>query len=124
MEPFSANSWKSRGSSVVFDKQLIGPLVNAGALVPLRVALSWIGSWPAVPPVPGHTVLIGGPDTVLEVLPAKDAEEFVQKNIRLLIREFQDRWNECGLVFGFAVPKERFRESIQEEVFFVNRNGG
>lgn len=123
MREYSSAFWTTRGSSVVFDKQLLGPLLNANTLVPLRVALSWLSTWPANPPGGNQTILVGGLDTVLEVLSAADAEAFVQKNIRVLIRRFQEQWNECGIVFGFAVPKERFKESIQEEVFFVNRSG-
>lgn len=115
--------WLTRGSSVIFDKVMLGPLLSAGALISLREALSWLRSWPSAPPHGGKTVLVGGLDTVLEVLPVQDAEDFVRRNIRPLIAEFQNHWTECGLVFGLNTPAQRIREDpVSEMVYFETRN--
>ncbi|MBE7508220.1 MAG: hypothetical protein HS101_18310 [Planctomycetia bacterium] len=125
MEEFvDSKMWLTRGSSVIFDKIMLGPLLNDGALISLRQALSWLSSWPSAPPTSGRTVLLGGLDTVLEVLPTRDAEDFVRRQIRPLIAEFQNRWTECGLVFGMNTPAPRIVEDpVTEMVHFENRDG-
>ena len=116
--------WLTRGSSVIFDKVMLGPLLSAGALLSLREALSWLSAWPAEPPAGSRTVLVGGLDTVLEVLSPDDAADFVRQCIRPLISEFQNNWTECGLVFGLNTPAQRIEEHpVTEMVYFVNRDG-
>lgn len=116
--------WLTRGSSVIFDKVMLGPLLSDGALISLREALSWLTAWPTQSPTSGRTVLVGGLDTVLEVLSPDDAAEFVRRRIRPLIAEFQSNWTECGLVFGLNTPAQRIEEhAVTEMVYFVNRDG-
>ena len=90
----NSKMWLRRGTSVVFDKAMLGPLLQENALVPLREALAWIDCWPVRLPVGGRTILVGGLDTILEVLPQSEAEQFARTRIRRLIAEFQDRWTE------------------------------
>jgi hypothetical protein len=116
--------WLTRGSSVIFDKVMLGPLLSAGALLSLREALSWLSAWPTEPPSGSRTVLVGGLDTVLEVLSPTDASDFVRRHVRPLIAEFQNNWSECGLVFGLNTPAQRIEEHpVTEMVYFVNRDG-
>ena len=69
-------------------------------------------------------MLVGGLDTVLEILSPDDAAEFVRRPIRPLIAEFQNNWTECGLVFGLNTPAQRIEEHpVTEMVYFVNRDG-
>ncbi len=131
MEDFiDSNMWKNRGSSVIFDKIMLGPLLNQGALVSLRTALGWLSRWPvdlasANPhAAPGcRTVLIAGLDTVLEVVPPDQAVALVREDVRRIVREFQDRWPEYGLVFGLNTPGARMWEDpASEQVYFVTRD--
>lgn len=46
----SSSSWLRRGSSTVFDRHTLGPLIGSGALVSLREALRWMKGWPSDPP--------------------------------------------------------------------------
>jgi hypothetical protein len=114
--------WRTRGSSVVFDKVMLGSLLNEGSLVSLRQALRWLDVWPSMPPVFGQSVLVAGLDAVLEVLPREEAEGFARQRIRKLIAEFQDRWTEFSLVFGLNTPAQRIWEDpVTEHVFFITR---
>lgn len=115
--------WLTRGSSVIFDKVMLGPLLTEGALIPLRQAIGWLSAWPSATPTGGRTVLVGGLETVLEVLPVRGAEDLVRRYIRPLIAEFQNRWTECGLVFGLNTePRRLIEDPVSEMVNFKRRD--
>ena len=78
MLEMSSTSWLRRGSSVVFDKQSLGPLIAGGSMVSLRQALSWLSDWPSGPPSGADSVLVCGLETCIEVLSREDAERFLQ----------------------------------------------
>jgi len=130
MKIMSATTWKTRGSSIVFDKEMLGPLLDEGCLVSLREVLSWLrpGAWPSIMPIGTRgkaveTVLVGGMDTLMEVETVEDAERFVQLRVRHLISEFQRHWGqEHGLVFGFASKPQQFVVSVREEVRYIRRD--
>lgn len=124
MLDMSSSAWLRRGSSIVFDKNTLGPLIASGALVSLRRAFGWIRAWPADPPVSGQTVLIGGIETLLEVLDPAKVQGFLKNRINPFIQEFQARWDQQGLVFGFGTHERSFRVTAsEEEVLFVRRDG-
>jgi hypothetical protein len=55
-----SSGWQRRGSSVIFYKAMLGPLIVGGHLVSLREALGWLNRWPSDPPGGGTTLLVGG----------------------------------------------------------------
>ena len=118
MEPMTHDSWKRRGSSVVFHPQLLGPLIDDGCLVSLRTALGWLKAWPAEPPGNGDTVLVGGLEAALEVMNKTEADAFLRGRMKALIQEFQSIWDQRGLVFGFGCPAKRFKVDPFENVLF------
>jgi len=120
----SSSAWLRRGSSIVFDRYTLGPLISGGALVSLREALGWMMSWPAEPPGGRQTVLIGGIETYLDVLESSEAHEFLKNRVKPFIQEFQARWDQRGLVFGFGTQESSFEVTASdEEVLFVRRDG-
>jgi len=124
MREMSSSAWQRRGSSVVYNRHMLGPLIAAGCLVSLREALGWLWAWPDEPLGNRDTVLVGGLETCLEVLSPSEAEDFLQRRVKALILEFQSRWDQRGLVFGFGCPSQRFRINAQEEVLFSHPQGG
>lgn len=124
MHDMSSSAWQRRGSSVVYSRHMLGPLIAAGCLVSLREALGWLRQWPDAPPGNGHTVLVGGLETCLEVLSTGEAEDFLRRRVKPFILEFQSRWDQRGLVFGFGCPSQRFRVDAQENVLFSHPQGG
>ncbi len=123
MDTLSNNVWQRRGSCVVFDKTSLGPFISAGAAISLRQALSWSQGLPANPPVPGRTILVSGLETIIETMEPQEAEEFLRGRIRPLLKAIQEKWTECGLVFGFASHPRAFEEtSLEEEVLFRRRD--
>lgn len=119
MREMSSTGWLRRGSSIVFDKEALGPLINEGALISIREALGWMNAWPATFPGSSRTVLVGGLETLLEVLTGEEAEQFLRERVKPLILEFQAKWDSCGLVFGFGTHERAFEiTSSDEEVIF------
>src|SRR5690349_5161556 len=102
MRDMSASAWLRRGSSIVFDRFSLGPLIGQGALVSLREALRWTNAWPSQPPGSGQTVLVCGIETFLDVMEPAEVQKFLKKQVKPFVQEFQARWDQRGLVFGFG----------------------
>ena len=123
MREMSSSAWQRRGSSIVFHRNLLVPLIEAGAMVSLWEALSWVKNWPPDPPNGGNTVLIAGLETCLEVMVPLEAESFLRHTIRPLLLEYRSRWDQCGLIFGFGCSEKRFCVDPQENILFVSLDG-
>jgi hypothetical protein len=123
MESISNHVWQRRGSCVIFDQKSLGSFISAGAVVSLRQALAWFKGLPDQPPVPGPTILISGLETVIETMAPQEAEDFLACRIRPLLIHLQNRWTDCGVVFGFASHPKTFEETaLKEEVLFRRRD--
>jgi hypothetical protein len=124
MRDMSSSAWLRRGSSIVFDRLTLGLLIAGGALVSMREALRWMNAWPADPPGKGQTVLVCGIETLLEVIEPSEAENFLKSRVKPFVQEFQSRWDQRGLVFGFGTHERSFElTASDEEVLFVRRDG-
>ena len=77
MESISSTVWQRKGSSIIFDQDVLGKFISQGAVISLRIALGWMNKIPAHPPVTGKTIVISGLETIVETLPPEDAEEFL-----------------------------------------------
>lgn len=120
MQEMSSSAWKRRGSSVVFDKQTLGQLIEEQGIVSLREALAWMTLWPASPPNDARTVVVSGLEACLDIGTPKEAEARLQQRIKPFIEEFQRRWDQCGLVFGVGVSGNSFTVmSADEEIEFT-----
>lgn len=117
MNRLTFDAWRRQGSSVLFDAELLSPHLHQGHLVSLRQVLCWAEDTGTLPDA-GRTVLVGGLDTVLRVLPPTDAEQFLQRRIQPLIQRFQRQRGDQGLVFGFNAAPQSFRLSPREQVEF------
>lgn len=124
MRDMSSSAWLRRGSSIVFDRPTLGPLIGGGVLVSMREALSWMKAWPVEPPGNGPTVLVCGIETFLEVMGSAEAENFLKSRVKPFVQEFQARWDQRGLVFGFGTHEKSFELTASaEEVQFIRRDG-
>lgn len=123
MDIISNNVWQRRGSCVIFDQKSLGSFISDGAVVSLRQALAWSKELPADPPVPGRTILISGLETIIETMEPQEAEDFLARRIRPLLKHFQNHWTECGVMFGFTSHPKAFEETaLEEEVLFRRRD--
>lgn len=124
MRDMSSSAWLRRGSSIVFDRFTLGPLIGGGALVSMREALGWMNAWPAEPPGKSQTVLVCGVETFIDVMEPAEAEFFLKSRVKPFVQEFQSRWDQRGLVFGFGTHERSFElTASDEEVLFIRRGG-
>lgn len=123
METISNTVWQRKGSCIVFDQKSLGPLIADGSVISLRQMLSWPNILPASPLGDGKTILISGLETIIETMDIQEAEDFLSRRIRPLLIDIQNRWNNCGIVFGFSAHSKAFKEtSLEEEVLFHRRD--
>ena len=120
MDSISSTVWQRKGSSIIFDRAVLGEFISQGAVISLRKALGWMNGIPDHPPVPGRAIVISGLETIMETLPPRSAEEFLTHRIRSLIIELQNRWTDFGILFGFSSHEKAFEETaFEEEVLFL-----
>lgn len=124
MWDMSSSAWLRRGSSIVFDRATLGPLIGGGAIVSIREALGWMNAWPFEPPGKGRTVLVCGIEAFLEVMESVEVENFLKNRVKPFVQEFQAHWDQRGLVFGFGTHEKSFElTASDEEVLFIRRDG-
>ena len=122
MKEMSASVWKNQGSSVIFNRHQLGSFITANCMISLRQSLLWLNHWPDEPSGNGKSVLVAGLETYMESLDKDDAEYLLRHRVKPFILEFQSRWDQCGLIFGFS-QAEKFKVSAnEEEVLFVRRD--
>ena len=119
MRELSNDSWKRRGSSVIFHHPTLNSLIDYQ--ISLRQALSWLTNLPDEPPVKSKTILIIGLETMLEVLEPPEAEDFLLKQIQPLLRHLQSRWDSMGILLGFNSNPQTFKISIHDESLNFHR---
>lgn len=123
MDTISNTVWQRKGSCVIFDQKSLGPFIFEGSVVSLRQVLSWAKGFPAAPPVAGRTLLVSGLETLVETMEPQEAEDFLCRRVRPLLKDLQYRWTDCGVVFGFTSHSKTFEEtSLEEEVLFRRRD--
>jgi len=124
MKTLHNDAWRRQGSSIIFDAEELKKLLNENAMVSLREFLAWDQNIPENAPVQGQTVLVCGLETVMDSLPANEAQEFLSKKIRPLIRKLGNEWTNTGLVFGFSQGAQVFHETngLTEEVVFLRKD--
>jgi hypothetical protein len=122
MNEMSSTRWLYQGSSVVFDKGRLGPLITQDCMISLREALGWLKAWPNEPGGDGKTVLVAGLEVYLDVMDVADAENLLRRRIKPFILEFQSRWDQCGLVFGFSQVEKFKTNTSDDEVLFQRKD--
>jgi len=113
MRELNNDSWKRRGSSIIFHHSAINSFITSQ--VSLRHALSWFTNLPLEPPVNSKTILIMGLETIVEILEPTEAEDFLLKRIQPLLRHLQNRWDSVGIIFGFSSNPKAFDISVHDE---------
>ena len=123
MKILSNTSWKRQGSCILFGLTEIQELLNEKSMVSLKEFLSWRKDVPDDPPIPedADTILVCGLETVMDTLSAEEAQEFLQYQVRPVIKNIQDIWTNTGVAFGFPQGCMSFKEThgSREEVLFL-----
>jgi hypothetical protein len=92
---------------------------------PLHIALEWQRTGlPEEPPSGARTVLVGGLQTVLELMPDHDAAyAWLRSNILPLCRRWSNHWTGLGLVFGMDGPGKLFQLNEADDLVYFGRSG-
>ena len=121
MRELSNESWKYRGSSLVFHHPTLNSCI--ASQVSLRQALSWYTELPDEPPVQSKTILVTGLEAIMETFDPNEAEDFLLKRMQPLLRHLQSRWESMGILLGFNSSPQAFNISIHDESLnFVRRD--
>jgi hypothetical protein len=123
MQEMTAQSWKRRGCSIVWSPELLSGLITDAEATPLRVALEWRQQGlPDSPPGRGKTVLVGGLQTIIEVIVAPDAAyAWLRANILPLCRMWSNHWDGIALVFGMDGPSKLFQLNESDDLVYFGR---
>ena len=123
MQEMTANSWKRRGCSIVWSTELLAAIITDTEATPLRAALHWQHhGLPESPPGAGKTVLVGGLQTVLELMPDVNmAYAWLRTNILPLCRMWSNHWAGVGLVFGMDGPGKLFQLNEPDDLVYFGR---
>lgn len=122
MQEMTSQGWKRRGCSIVWSPELLAPLITGQDAVPLRTVLEW--SRHSIPdPLGGSkTVLVGGLQTVLDVLSDKDAAYgWLRENILPLCRRWCNRFAGVGLVFGMDGPSKVIQLNDADDLVYFGK---
>jgi hypothetical protein len=115
MNRVSSTVWRSRGSSLIVDRDLLAQLAAEAAtaqktikVLPLREALLWstVG-WTVEPPGNARTLLVVGLDALLDHRIPAEAEAMLRQRIMPLIQAVQRRWPQSGLLFALPIDPAR-----------------
>lgn len=123
MQEMTAQSWKRRGCSIVWSPELLAPLITDADAVPLRTVLAWQRhGLPDSPPGGGNTVLVGGLQTALEVMPdAETGYAWLRQNILSMCRMWSNHWASVGLVFGMDGPTKMYQLNEADDLVYFGK---
>lgn len=123
MQEMTAQSWKRRGCSIVWSPELLAPLITNAEAIPLRMVLDWQrNGLPESPPGGTNTVLVGGLQTILEVMPDTDtAYGWLREHILVLCRRWCNHWANVGLVFGMDGPGRLFQLNEADDLVYFGK---
>lgn len=123
MQEMTAHSWQRRGCSLVWSPELLRDLITGIDATPLDVVLEWQRSgFPDDTPSGANTVLVGGLQTVLNVMPDAEASyAWLRANILPLCRRWSNQWAGVGLVFGMDGPGRRFDLNEADDLVYFGR---
>ena len=102
---------------------LLAALITDVEASSLRTALGWSRhGLPESPPGGGKTVLVGGLQTVLEVMPDADsAYVWLRANLLPLCRMWSNHWAGVGLVFVMDGPGRLFQLNESDDLVYFGR---
>ena len=114
--------WTRRGCSIVWSPELLAPLITSNDAIPLRTVLEWSRHTIPDPPARSKTVLVGGLQTVLEVITDVNAEyDWLRTNILPLCRRWCNRFAGVGLVFGMDGSGKLFQLNEADDLVYFGK---
>ena len=123
MEEMTSQSWKRKGSSIVWSRELLTSIILDTEPTPLRTIIKWLNDgFPESPPGNSKTVLVGGLQTVLETMPDSVASyEWLRRYILPLCRKAGHHWSSVALVFAMDGPSRLFTHNEADDLVYYGR---
>lgn len=123
MDTISTTVWQRQGLAIIFDQLSLRSFISGDLVISLREFLDFENEIPSNPPFLGQTIIVSGLETILDTIEPQQADDFLSGRIRPLLRNLQNHWTQCGVVFGFTTHPGAFEETaMQEEVHFRRRD--
>ncbi len=123
MNEITNDVWQRSGCSLLWEKELLLPLLNEKRPYALHEALRWktVG-FPAIPA--RQPVVVAGLQTCLELQSAaKEAEDFLRQIIQPFIRRWQEDYPESGLIFGMNNGSPQWKTDADDRAALVTLSG-
>jgi hypothetical protein len=124
MQEMTAQGWRRRGCSLIWSPELLSDLITSTEATPLSVVLEWQRSGPPnEPPGGARSVLVGGLQTVLEVMPDTDAAySWLRANVLPLCRLWSNYWASVGLIFVMDGPSKLFNLNEADDLVYFGKS--
>ena len=118
--------WARGGSSLLWETEALGELVDAADVVSLRQLFALSGNWPNdLPAAGGDTLVVSGLEGCLDVLAPEDAERWIEEDLRQVMLSFQDHYEgQAGLVFWISSKSNRFEMNRATEEYHWKLKSG
>lgn len=106
------NAWQRRGFTLLWGKETLAKILQPSQVVSLRQFFAMKNAWPEeLPASSGDALVVSGLEGCLDVLSAKDAERWIENDLKDIVLSFQDEYEgQAGLIFW--VPSGRNRISM------------
>jgi hypothetical protein len=109
MKLVSDLSWTRRGLSLLWGAEALSRIAQPDQVVSVRQLIALSRAWPdELPAAGGNAVVVAGVDGCLDVLAPDDATRWLEEDLRTIIIEFQDRFeNQAALILWIPDGRRR-----------------
>lgn len=119
--------WSRRGFALLWCTETLVKIGKPTEVCSLRQFFSMVDKWPEdLPSDNGDTLIVSGVEGCIDVLDTKDAERWIETDLRQATLSFQERYQgQAGLVFW--LPSGRTRISMRgasEEYYYRHQGAG
>ncbi len=119
--------WSRRGFGMLWCVETLGKIGQPSEVASLRLFFAMVDNWPdELPSASGDTLIVSGVEGCLDVLDGKDAERWIENDLRKAILSFQDEYQgQAGLVLWMPSGRKRIKmRGASEEYHYTHRNSG
>ncbi len=88
------DGWKRRGLTLLWDPRALRELIDPAKVLSMRACLGLHTSWPDdLPGHGGNALVVAGLEGCLDVLTPDDAIEFLERDVRGMVLDFQGHYD-------------------------------
>lgn len=119
--------WSRRGFALLWCPETLAGIATSAEVSSLRQFFAMVDNWPdELPSEKGDTLIVSGVEGCIDVLDAKDAERWIESDLRQAVLSFQDAYQgQAGLVFWLPSGRTRITmRGASEEYYYHHRGAG